>query len=187
MFFVEQFKAPLFEIDVQAWLFVAYIIGSTEIPSRDEMKKHISKQTMNELDVPETRKVMDSNYFLAWENLGQNHWSKNFTNPRGLSILEEYFTYYLRIMAQKMKDAQYPDDIGSLEKLNAKGEAIVKLDLESVLHRTSIPTDGPQVEWKTFRDADPSGIKSIHTGAEAAQLNSRWLHLENSAYDHLLQ
>ena len=186
MYILQESSAPLFEIDVHAWLCLAYICGDAEIPSRKEMKRRNARQIMDEMDVPDLRYMIDGNYCIAWGKLDEDHWSKNPADPRSMSLVDGEQEFHLRVIARDMKDALYPDDIGTYDQFNAKGHALLRVETVSWRHRIALDKDGPDAEWMTFRDADPEGIESVHTGAKAAPLRKRWLDLGNHDYDDLL-
>jgi len=187
MMYIEQFSdAPLFEIDVNAWLCLAYITGDAEIPSYEEMKRCNAQCIIDAMNVHNIRYHIDGNYFKALRELDEDHWGSDTLDPRVLAFDYEEHAFHLRVIAQKMLDAKYPDDIGTYDKFNAKGEALLKIDFASWKHRLILSTEGPDAEWMTFRDGDPSELVSIHTGAKAAPLKKRWIDLDYDDYDELL-
>ena len=187
MMYIEQFSsAPLFEIDVYAWLCLAYITGDAEIPSYEEMERRNAQVLIDSMSVHNLRYEIDGNYYKALSEIDESHWSNDCLDPRVMAIDDEEQAFHLRVLAQNMRDAKYPDDIGTYEKLNTKGEALVKIETASWRHRISLPSEGPEAEWMTFRDGDPTELASIHTGAKAVPLKKRWIDLDNHDYDELL-
>lgn len=187
MMYIEQFSsAPLFEIDVNAWLCLAYITGDAEIPSYEEMERRNAQRIVDAMSVNNLRYAIDGNYYKALSDLDEDHWSSDCLDPRVLAFDDEEVAFHLRVIAQNMRDAKYPDDIGTYEKFNTRGEALLKIETASWRHRIALPSEGPDAEWMTFRDGDPSKLVSIHTGARAVPLKKRWIDLDNDDYDELL-
>lgn len=94
-----------------------------------------------------------------------------------------------RLVARDMVDAKYPLNIGTYEKLNEKGNALVEFEVITSF-------DGPQVDlvegskdssWKTFRDCDCKKIYSIMTGTAAMPLKRHWLDLEGYGIDDICE
>ena len=187
MMYISQFSsAPLFEIDVYAWLCLAYITGDAEIPSYEEMERRNAKQILDEMNVHNLRYLLDGNYYIAMHELDDDHWTSNCLDPRSIAFDTEEEAFHIRLISRDMREAKYPDDIGTYEKFNEKGEKMVKVCTASWRHRIALPIEGPDSEWMTFRDGDPSELESIHTGTKAAPLRKRWIELAEEDYDDLL-
>mmetsp|Transcript_3023 Transcript_3023/g.6533 ORF Transcript_3023/g.6533 Transcript_3023/m.6533 type:complete len:790 (-) Transcript_3023:389-2758(-) len=187
MMYISQFSsAPLFEIDVNAWLCLAYITGDAEIPSYEEMERRNAQQILDEMNVHNLRYLIDGNYYIAMQELEEGHWSSDCLDPRVSAFDIEEEAFHIRVIARNMCAAKYPDDIGTYGKFNEKGEKMVKVCTASWRHRIALPTEGPDSEWMTFRDGDPSELASIHTGTKAAPLKKRWMDLTEEDYSDLL-
>ena len=187
MMYISQFSsAPLFEIDVNAWLCLAYITGDAEIPSYEEMERRNAQQILDEMNVYNLRYLIDGNYYIAVQKLEEGHWSSDCLDPRVSAFDIEEEAFHIRVIARNMRAAKFPDDIGTYEKFNEKGEKMVKVCTASWRHRIALPTEGPDSEWMTFRDGDPSELESIHTGTKAVPLKKRWMDLAEEDYSDLL-
>ena len=191
MMLITQFgSAPLFEIDVYAWLCLGYITGDVEIPSYEEMARRNIEQLHAEMDVHNLRCNMDEQYYQAVYELeiGQSdHFLNDYQDPRVLSFDKEEEHFHLRCIARDARNGGYPDDIGGFDELNEKGKELLKVHIASEMHRLALPKKGAAgAEWMTFRDGDTSGLASIHTGLKAAPLRKPWLELSDEEYDDLL-
>ena len=76
-------------------------------------------------------------------------------------------------------DSGYPLDIGTFEKLNEKGRGLVTANMISEYARYNMDKDSPDAEWRTFRDHNPSGCRSIFTGVRSVPLKCCWMELES--------
>uniref|UniRef100_A0A7S1BI22 Uncharacterized protein n=1 Tax=Corethron hystrix TaxID=216773 RepID=A0A7S1BI22_9STRA len=179
---------PLLEIDVQSWLFLAYITGDIEIPTSEIMRKQNEKDIIDSMDVPMIRLAMDAYYRRAVGELceeNEEHWFNNGTDSRYIAEYEKYKKYNLRLLARNMCDCSYPLNIGTYEHLNEMGEQLVRNDVECCLGRFRLK---PNVKSRnTYRDFDASEVKSIYSGKAPVLLRKLWLDLEESDYDDLLE
>jgi len=65
MFLAENGDTPLFNIDINAWLLLAFIMGDVEIPTKDGMDI-ANKEFLREcMDDPNSRYMIDMNYQMA--------------------------------------------------------------------------------------------------------------------------
>ena len=187
MMYISEFSsAPLFEVDVKAWLCLAYIIGDAEVPSQEEMERRNAEQILDEMNVHRLRYQIDQNYYIAVKELEDGHWSSDHLNPINLAFDTEGEAFHLRILARDMLDAKYPHDIGTYDKFNEKGKGMVKVWASDYKFRAGLPREGPDSEWMTFRDIDPSGIQSIHTRTKPKPLRKKWIELSDEDYNDLL-
>merc|ERR1740139_95483 len=179
-----QTDVPLFEVDVNAWLLLAFITGDVEIPILEIMRQRNEADNLHLINSPVHRYGMDADYCEAWSEycrLHEEHWLNNPCDPRLILASMEEDIFSLQYLARDMYDSSYPVCIGTFEKLNKKGKqfltnliAISNLNIK----------EGSQ---ETFRDGDPSKIRSIFTGIAPVPLRKLWLKLEESDYDDLLK
>jgi len=72
MFYIyENTDQQLFDLDVHAWLVLAYILGDVEIPSKAEMIKRNQEQYLDEMDIPFLRYKLDLNYALELNKIDE--------------------------------------------------------------------------------------------------------------------
>ena len=88
MMFISQFSsAPLFEIDVYAWICLGYITGDIETPSEEEMAKRNAEQIHAEMDVPNLRYMMDGSYYQRLNEFcseNADHWLNIYDDPKNM-------------------------------------------------------------------------------------------------------
>lgn len=107
------------------------------------------------------------------------HWLNNYFSPQTQSLTEEFWGVQYRFLAREAVDSGYPLDLGTFEKLNERGEALVSFNVIGEHFRYGMDKDSPDAEWRTFRDGDPAGCYSIFTGTPSVALKGRWLDLES--------
>jgi len=171
---------PLFEIDATAWLFLNHIIGDFKLPSVEEVARLQTVDVMEAMEIPDLRYDMDVNYQSEFEQIEDDHWTNDDNDPRCMRLQEESTRFMLRILASILQEGGYPFNIGTREKLNEKGECIRNMLDTSWYNRTTLDPDSEDIEWRTFRDADPSDYVSVHTGNEAVHLKKRWMDLDDN-------
>jgi len=169
---------PLLELDVAAWLCLAYITGETAVPSKGEMERAVEEQMLEEMHIPYLRWCMDMNYFEALNELGDNHWSDDYSDIRTVEMNKQYARYYTGVLAQDMRTAKYPLDLGTQNALNEKGEQHVQIEMLNLFARHLLNSHSRDAQWRTFRDVDAAPFKSIHTGQSAAPLPTPWIQLD---------
>lgn len=185
MYYCENSETPLFEVDVTAWLFLAYIVGDIEIPTPEIMHQRNEAEILELMDMGEYRYTMDENYAKAGDALyykDENHWGFDMKDPRTLAYNRECEVHCLKLLARNMKDSGYPLDIGTYEKFNEKGKQLVQNNAQAMIGRVNLEENGGR---ESFRDCQQS-YRSILTGITAAPLRKIWLDLEESDYDDLL-
>jgi len=191
MMFISQFSsAPLFEIDVYAWICLGYITGDIETPSEEEMAKRNAEQIHAEMDVPNLRYMLDGSYYQRLNEFcseNADHWLNIYDDPKNMEQDYAEEEFHLRCIARDMCDGGYPDNIGTFSKLNQKGRELLHICTASWRHRVGLSKQGPNTEWTTFRDGDTSELASVHTGTKAAPLRKPWLELSGDEYDDLLR
>ena len=169
---------PLLEIDVRSWYFLHILLGLIDIPSKDEMiqeNRHTVHQAMH---IPSIRYYMDKEYNAAFGELAKNgkfSWLNDDLDCRSRQLTEDASRFALCVFAEEMKVANYPLQLGSIHRLNEKGEQILKMESVADLERCAIEKS----DWKTFRDIDPVGFKSIHTGTQAVPLMKKWIDIDD--------
>jgi len=168
---------PLFELDVRAWFFLNHIIGDFELPSAEELEQANLEIVKKGMDIPSIRFYMDFNYQYEWRKLGKKHWTNDCNNPKTIELDKDATRFLFKLLAQEQIDGAYPFTIGTGEKLNEKGELLLNLNHLSYNGRTA--SKNAHSDWKTFRDIDPAGFMSLHTGNKAVPLKSRWIDLDD--------
>lgn len=171
------FSLPLFEIDVRAWFFLNHIIGGYELPSAEKLDRINLEVVKKGMDIPDIRYMMDYNYQHEFRKLGLEHWANDDNDSRIIKYSKEASRFLYKQLAQEQIDGAYPFTIGTSEALNEKGELLLEMDQMSYNGRTGLKNVNG--DWKTFRDVDPAGFKSIHTGNEAVHLKSDWIDLDD--------
>jgi hypothetical protein len=168
---------PLLACEAYAWLLACYASGEVELPSRDEMNAFNEAETLAMLELPYFRYLMDANYWKAVDNL-EDFWPEDGMSTPELwdeAHYEECILGYKRL-AQVLKDANYPFDLGTREKLNKNTKAILWFGELSYNHRYKLEPVGDEKNWKTYRDyEDAESFYSLHTGTRCIPLNKRWI------------
>ena len=101
MFIVDQMALmPLLELDVNAWYCLSLIVGDTKVPSKEEMKRLVNDQMLEEMQIPYLRWGMDGEYFEMLNELPDNHWSYDYTDKRTLELEEDYYHCLMRTLAK---------------------------------------------------------------------------------------
>mmetsp|Transcript_34713 Transcript_34713/g.70225 ORF Transcript_34713/g.70225 Transcript_34713/m.70225 type:complete len:306 (+) Transcript_34713:1080-1997(+) len=177
MFLFESTSYPLLEIDVAAWLCLAYICEDVELPSADEMERQNAQQSLDEMNVPYLRYYKDNEYYAALNCLPKDHWWRRYTSKEYQSYSKLYSRYQVRLLARNMVSSGYPAGFGNYEELSERGELMVQMTADDSQGRYSLKKDGADSSWRTFRDCDPSPFKSIFTGTKAVPLIGRWIDL----------
>jgi len=180
MFLYETTSYPLLDIDVAAWLCLAYVCGDIELPSADEMKQQNLQQSLDEMNVCYLRYYKDKNFYAALNNLPKDHWWSNYTSSEYQNYYKEYVRYQIQILARDMQSAGYPAGFGNYEKLSERGELMVDMTNEDCQGRYLLKSGEPDSSWRTFRDCDPSPFKSIFTGTGSEPLKGKWMDLDSN-------
>jgi len=176
---------PLFEIDVRAWYMVAVILGEVSLPSKEDINEQMIAAVKEGMQIHYVRSYIDRNYqnlcyefeCKVEEEMDNDHWTNNPDDPRMTHFTKEGIEFTMRRFAQEMKDANYPVQFGSLDGLNEKGKLLSQMVLVNDLQRTKI---AKKTTWETFRDIDPTGFASIHTGTLAVPLKARWMDIDDA-------
>mmetsp|Transcript_44679 Transcript_44679/g.54084 ORF Transcript_44679/g.54084 Transcript_44679/m.54084 type:complete len:569 (-) Transcript_44679:199-1905(-) len=169
--------SPLLHIDVNAWLILGYLTGDVDIPKEKDMVKANQKQLEAEMQIPFLRSAIDLEYAGELDELDETHWSENPDDERNIVMDKQASEFVGKVLARDAKTAKYPADFGKFDKLNDKGQQLVKLMNESGYARSKLKKDDPDAKWKTFREYNPGQFKSIYTGTEACELPGRWMDL----------
>ncbi len=182
MYLLSEFSEfPLLAADVNAWMLLGFITGTTKLPSPDEMTQRNDQQALTELNMPYLRYWMDRNYRNRLDNV-DDFWAKDDEDdddPRWYEGHAQYDLYEIQRLAEFMEEANYPLRLGTKDALNEKGEALHKFNDASYHQRANLVEDKEQ-GWRTFRDCDNADqFYSIHTGTKAVPLKSHWLDLDD--------
>ena len=186
MFFVDRLENPLADIEVQAWLLLAQITGDIPLPSPTEMKQFNLDTLLEGMKDPFFRCRDEENYKKRWDSVAYDHWSCDFSDERMKQMSQSYGDLEFRILARDMVDAKYPLHIGTYNKLNEKGKALVAFDTISGYDRYDLEKESPDSSWRTFRDCDPSKYYSIMTGTKAVPLKCKWLELDGTSVENIV-
>lgn len=123
--------------------------------------------------------MIKQNYFQKWgKSICEGHWAWDYMNEGVKALYQKYYCLAYRVLARDARDAGYPLDFGTYEALNETGNTLVDIELLSEYARLEMDNESPDAEWRTFRDCDASGFRSIMTGTKAVPLRTRWLELE---------
>lgn len=174
----DESESPLQELDVGAWLTLAHITGDLPLPTQEEMKQFNLTVLLDWLEDPIAREDTDENYKLRWREVDDDHWTENRHDKRMKQINKNYIDLIYRELARDMIESNYPLHIGTHEKLNAKGRALVEFLVVCDHARFDLDDESKDADWKTFRDCDVSKVYSIMTGTRTAPLKTKWLELE---------
>ena len=180
---------PLLVIDAMAWSFLHFFLGDTPIPSEEEMREANVQQALTEMHFPYTRYYMDPKFKEAWSQL-PGAWDDYMTNSEHPYWVSEaaYNRYDLLQMAQTLRDAMYPLDLGDINGLNDKGQKLFEFQRLSYKHRTDLDfKNHEENQWKTFRDTDNADkFESLFTGIKAVPLKKRWIDINEAEDDDIL-
>mmetsp|Transcript_31180 Transcript_31180/g.47171 ORF Transcript_31180/g.47171 Transcript_31180/m.47171 type:complete len:623 (-) Transcript_31180:235-2103(-) len=169
---------PLLHLESEAWMCLAFCMGDTQFPAAEVVENEMQKQMLEEMNIAYLRWSIDPNYFEALDDLDDDHWTDDYTDTRTIEMNEEYLGYYVGLIARNLKEAKYPVDFGTYGDLNDLGKRLVKLGLENIKLRHLLDPSEEEAEWKTFRDANPTGLSSIYTGEIPSALPKPWMELK---------
>ena len=128
MFLYEATSYPLLEIDIAAWLCLAYICGDVAIPSKAEMNRQNHQQQLDEMSIPYLRYYKDSHYYAALnQKLSKDHWWYKYTSEEYQNYSKEYTRYQIKILARNMVLSKYPGGFGTYQQLSERGEQMVEM------------------------------------------------------------
>ena len=180
MYIYESASYPLLEIDVMAWLCLAYITGKRPIPSREEMLETNKREILESMQELSIRYKLDEEFKAAWDEVPEEHWSNDTSDDRYEELENEENSYELRVLAGYMKDANYPMSLGDIHGLNKMGAKLLKMMwYESKGRYVLKHCDGETKKWKTFRDSEPSPYRSLVTGMGSVPLKGKWLEIDD--------
>lgn len=180
MILSELSNVPLLDIDVAAWLLLAYITGEKEIPTKEEMLQGNLQDQLLSMDDHDARYIMDENYAEACRSVDEGHWSQNYANDEHKKHYADMSSLPFRLLARDMNDGKYPIQIGDKNGLNKVGLAMVQIEYLSVMSRAALEyNDEDTKRWKTFRDQDPSIYRSYVTGNGSTALKGKWLEIDD--------
>ena len=186
MFFIERTDVPIFDLDITAWLMLAHIMGDLLLPSVKEMQQFNLETLSDVLKDPVCRGYDDENYKNRWWAVNDDHWTYTYSDKRMKQMIRQYIELQYRLLARDMVDAKYPLQIGTYNKLNEKGKALVEFNEVCGYARYDLDWKSPEASWRTFRDCNPTTCYSILTGTRAVPLKSHWLDLKGDAIDDIV-
>ena len=182
MYLHEYSDYPLLDIDIGAWLCLAYITGEKEIPTKAQMLETNKLDLLNSMHEFH-RSVIDENYKEAWDALPADHWSNDALSSEYRAYYFEYASYTLRLIARDMVEANYPLRLGDIDALNKSGEKLLYMSCLGSFDRHELwKCDEDTKRWKTFRDVDPSSYSSFITGTKSVPLKGRWLDIDDEGH-----
>ena len=174
---------PLLDIDVGAWLCLAYITGERRVPTEEEMNKGLLTDLLEAMNDHDCRTEIDNNYAAAADNIPSHHWNDNH-HAFYRTHFHELYSFPIRQLARSMQDANYPLSFGNVNQLNKNGLEMVRMMCNDSFSRYDLAKcDDETKRWKTFRDADPSPYRSFLTGMGSTGLSGRWLDIDDSGQD----
>ena len=186
MYFFERLDTPLIDLEVQAWLLLAQIIGDISLPTQEEMKGYNIKSFLESLEEPYCREYAEENYRKRWWKVDDDHWSYNTSDKRSKQMNKTYLDLQFRVLARDMVDCKYPLQIGTHQKLNEKGKALVLFNEVCGYARYDLDEESPDASWRTFRDCNPAKCYSIMTGTKTVPLKCHWLDLQGQSKDDIV-
>jgi hypothetical protein len=171
---------PLLEIDVIAWLCLAYITGERAIPTKTQMLEENARELLESMQNYEVRYNIDENFKEAVDEIPEDHWYHDATSEENVLFERENGSYILRVLAGYMRDAKYPLNFGDMDGLNKTGVKLLHMMCNEDKERALLEyCDEDTKQWKTFRDIDPSPYSSLVTGMESVPLKGKWLEIDN--------
>lgn len=186
MFFLERTDVPLFDLDVTAWLLLAHITGDMHPPLEKNMRQFNLETLLDVMKDPIARGYYCENYRKRWCKVSDSHWSCETSDKRVKQMDKSHLDLQFRILARDIVDVKYPLQIGSYEKLNEKGKALVEFNHICGHARYDLDEGSSDADWKTFRDCNPSKCYSIMTGTKAVPLKCHWLDLDGDGVDDIV-
>lgn len=186
MFIFERYEYPLLEIDVSAWMCLAFITGERQIPTKTEMRRGLLSDLLDGMHDPEVRYTLDENYEEAWESkIPKDHWERQKASDKYKSHLPELREFAIKIMARDMKEANYPIQFGDFHQLNKTGKEMLRMMVHEEFSRYNLVNcDDETKRWVTFRDADPTPYRSFISGMESTSLKGKWLEIDDKGEPH---
>ena len=170
----------LMEVDIGAWLILGHLTNTIELPKEKDMIKSNEKQLLAEMQIPWLRSGLDRNYLVELQELDDtNHWSENDDDELCIKLEREVKEFKVKMLGKNMKLCNYPVELctgSKSDKLNDKGEKLVKLLLAAGKSRSAVKNDDKDSKWWTYRDVpDPTMFCSIYDDTPSAPLSSHWI------------
>jgi len=170
----------LMEVDIGAWLILGHLTNTIELPKEKDMIKSNEKQLLAEMQIPWLRSGIDRNYLVELQELDDtNHWSENDDDERCIKLERQVKEFKVKMLGKNMKLCNYPVELctgSKSDKLNDKGEKLVKLLLAAGKSRSAVKKDDKDSKWWTYRDVpDPTMFCSIYDDTPSAPLSSHWM------------
>jgi hypothetical protein len=171
---------PLLELDVMAWLCLAYITGETPVPSTEEMLEANKRDALESMQYIATRLAIDEAYADAMDHISDQHTVFDTHSGESEDLDQDAFSYQLKVLARDMNEANYPIRFGDLNELNAMGTELLRMMSADDQVRVLLEEcDDDTKKWKTFRDSDPSLFRSYITGMGSVPLKGKWLEIDD--------
>ena len=175
LYIYESTSYPLVDIDITAWMCLAFITGEANIPSREEMMKHVESDVLSYMDQATYRYELDEEYFRAIEMIdAESDVSEELDSERNIT------SYELRLLSRKMSYGSYPVDFASFMEINDVGKEFVRMSVQNLKNRLDLKDESVKDRtWKTFRDMDPSPYVSLFTGMKSIAMKGKWLEVDD--------
>lgn len=172
---------PLFDLEVNANLILAYLMEKAEIPKEKDMLKANQKQLEMEMQNPFLRMAIDMAYAEEVNEL-ENHWSEDPNDERVVILTDEVAKIMTNVLARNMKAANYPVDFGDGKKLSPLGEKYASMLVAKSKCRTELKNSSDST-WMTFRDTRRSEFASLFTDTKPVPLSGHWMEVSGNKLD----
>jgi len=171
---------PLLELDVMAWLCLAYITGERPVPSKEEMLETNKREVLESMQYIDTRSEIDEAYRDAMSLMPIEHSVFDANSDESVDLARDTFSYQLKVLASNMNEANYPIRFGDINELNTMGTELLRMMSADDQVRVLLEEcDDNTKKWKTFRDSDPSLFRSYITGVGSVPLKGKWLEIDD--------
>jgi hypothetical protein len=172
-FWHEHDNYPILGINAQAWLFMQFLTRGREIPSKVEMQKQNLEQALHEMKAfLYCCYAMDPTFFKLWTEDVDPDWELYYKAEA------THNKYKIMVLAQTLREAHHPLDIGTINGLNTLGQMLHEYGQLDYDGRQSTTTH------TTFRDIqNVEEFKSIFTGTSSVPLKKPWLEIRELEED----
>ncbi len=175
----ENTNYPLLEVELAAWHCMRFVTGELEIPSREQMEESLRMDIINKMDDHLSRYQLDEEY---WYKFQKFHSSIILDADWETEIYMDHLRIRKNIeeVAGIMDVVKYPLRLSNSNgELNDAGIKLLAMAIHNDNSRYETADIEADVEWKTFRDTDPSSYASILTGMKSVPLQGKWLDIDD--------
>jgi hypothetical protein len=182
MYLTHVSQSILLELDVMAWLFLAYITGERSVPSREEMLETNMRELLESMHYTNQRAAIDKSYSDAINQIPIEHLpSHDLKSVAYQDSVRDGFSYEVKVLARIMNEAKYPIRFGDENKLNTMGTELLRMMAVDDYSRVLLQEcDEETHKWKTYRDSDPTHCRSFITGIGSIPLKGKWLDINDN-------